>query len=153
MNKLLPLMAAFCMTVSLPALAAMGTGDKADKAEKADRYFQKMDTNSDGKISKSEHDAYGQKMFSESDANRDNMLTREEIQANKMKEREAMKTSRSTMRDEDYRPSAGAGVDRNTSGADNVEYPKGASSLGETPASRTGQMNASGEMARDRESR
>jgi len=55
-------------------------------------YFNKMDTNHDGYVSKKEYDVYMRKMFKQADTNHDGMLTLEEIKAQKMREKEEMKS-------------------------------------------------------------
>ena len=47
----------------------------------ADMFFDKVDTDKDGKISKAEFSAKGDEMFAESDANKDGFITREEGRA------------------------------------------------------------------------
>lgn len=72
---LLGLAAAF---VASPALAN-------DKHAGSDHYFAKIDTNSDGFISKAEQDAFGNKKFAEMDANGDGKLSKAEVDAHKAK--------------------------------------------------------------------
>ncbi len=62
-------------TLALCALPAAFAGDDADK------YFKKMDTNKDGKISRMEHAKGAQQMFTECDANHDGMVTAPEMDA------------------------------------------------------------------------
>ena len=63
------------MTLALCALPAAFAGNKADK------HFQKMDADGDGKITRAEHTAAAKKMFSESDANKDGIVTAAEMDA------------------------------------------------------------------------
>jgi Ca2+-binding EF-hand superfamily protein len=46
-----------------------------------DKHFKMMDTNGDGKISRTEHATGAKQMFSECDANRDGIVTATEMQA------------------------------------------------------------------------
>jgi hypothetical protein len=50
-----------------------------NKGAGADDKFAKMDTNSDGKVTSSEHAAGSSKMFADSDANKDGSLTADEM--------------------------------------------------------------------------
>jgi len=66
---------------AMPAMANTGS----HMSKKGDMWFNKMDTNGDGKISRAEHDAFGTRMFNEADANNDGMLSRDEIHNDRMK--------------------------------------------------------------------
>ena len=46
-----------------------------------DRFFEKVDTDKDGKISKAEHQAKSDMMFTKMDANKDGFVTKEEGKA------------------------------------------------------------------------
>ena len=66
------------MVVGLAAASTFahdkGMGDSHDM-------MARMDTNHDGMISKSEHDAYAQSMFDKMDANHDGMVSKTEMDA------------------------------------------------------------------------
>lgn len=51
-----------------------------DKDAMVNYYFYRMDTNSDGWVSRAEHDSFSGGMFTRVDANRDNYLTYRELQ-------------------------------------------------------------------------
>jgi hypothetical protein len=141
MKKIIPLMTVLCMAAT-PVLAM---SDK-DMDMKSDRYFNKMDTNNDGMVSMQEHDDYAKRMFTEADANRDNKLSRDELHAYKMKEKDKTMSSRGDSREysqDQMSPSAGNAVggsdtDKTTTGADNVDYTKGAATRGDTTRSASG---------------
>jgi len=59
---------------------ADGHGDHGHKAEKK---FEKIDTNSDGVISKAEHTAHADSRFAKMDADGDGQVTKEEAKAYK----------------------------------------------------------------------
>lgn len=95
MKRLLILSAGlFC--VGIPAFAATHEGEHAagkaghhtPKAEKADHWFNKVDANGDGSVSKEEHAAFGDKMFNEADTNQDGVVSKEEMRAHHAKKRE-----------------------------------------------------------------
>lgn len=89
MKNALPLMGMLAMCVAAPAFADMDSDHQA--MTKA--WFQKIDTNADGMISKQEHDAFGEKMFRDADTNSDGKISMEEFSAYKAKEKADMKTS------------------------------------------------------------
>ena len=70
-------------------LAATANEDKMEK--KVDYYFNKIDTDKNGSISKQEHEAFGQSMFNEADTNKDNQISKAELLAEKQKEKAEMK--------------------------------------------------------------
>ncbi|PZP53219.1 MAG: hypothetical protein DI586_11310 [Micavibrio aeruginosavorus] len=73
--------------VATPALAEHHEGDKAEMMKmKVDKKFVEADTNSDGMISKAEHDAKAEKMFTETDTNSDGSLSKDEVTAGMKKE-------------------------------------------------------------------
>ena len=82
MKKLLPLMLVG-VVVAMPALANKDSA--MDVSKSADHWLAKMDTDGDGMVSRSEHDAFAEKMFHEADTNNDNMLSRDEMLAQKKK--------------------------------------------------------------------
>jgi hypothetical protein len=144
MKTLLSLTAVLAMAAAMPALAAT---DK-DMDAKMDMKFEKMDTNKDGAISQQEHDAFSKKMFTEADTNNDSKLSRDELHAQKMKEKDKPMSSRGDSRDfsrdttREMNPSAGAAggsdTDKTTTGADNVEYPKGLATSGDATRNPSG---------------
>lgn len=82
-----------------------GYGDRHDRGDYktmkmermnkvADYYFDQIDLNDDGKITRGEHDAFGRKMFREADTNRDGVLTRDELKAAQAREYDKMKSRR-----------------------------------------------------------
>lgn len=86
--KLVPLLCALAL-VAAPAFA------NEQKAEmKVNKYLPMMDTDNDGRVSMSEHEAFGRKKFSEADTNKDNMLSKQEMIAIKSKEMKDMDHSK-----------------------------------------------------------
>lgn len=86
----------FTALTALSILAWMPTAASANEKHmesKVDYYLSKMDTDGNKSVSKTEHDAFGQKMFTEADANKDNMLSRDELLAHKKEEKAAFKGS------------------------------------------------------------
>lgn len=61
--------------------------------QKVDYYFNKIDTNNDGMITKAEHDAFGNRMFTEADTDKNGSLSREELEAAKMQEKQQWKNN------------------------------------------------------------
>ncbi len=90
------MMAVAATMFAMPAMANdkdMTPAEKEAKMEKkADMWFDKIDSNGDGKISKEEHDAFGDSMFTKADANSDGNISKEEMMAAKKKEHEEMKS-------------------------------------------------------------
>lgn len=68
------------MCISLAA-ATLFAG--AAFAKDGDEKFRKMDTDSDGRITASEHAAHAQQMFTMIDTNRDGAISRQEMEAHK----------------------------------------------------------------------
>lgn len=69
---------ALALTVALSAGAALAMDDKD-----VEKKFEKMDTNSDGKVSMSEFNDHGKQWFEKMDTNGDDMLSLEEKKAAK----------------------------------------------------------------------
>ncbi len=80
---------AIAATFILPSVAA--TAGNMEK--KADYWFNQMDANKDGAVSKAEHTSFGDKMFMDADTSKDGNLTKEELLAAKKSEKEKMKDS------------------------------------------------------------
>jgi hypothetical protein len=59
--------------------------------QKAQYFFNQMDANHDGQISKAEHDAFAQSMFLDADTNHDNALSLQEVTAEKQREMSEMR--------------------------------------------------------------
>lgn len=89
MKTLLAMTAALTIGAAMPAFA--GDMDKPDMQKKAQMWFEKMDSNKDGSVSKSEHDAFGQKMFTEADKDSNGSLSLQEVTEKKMEEKHDMK--------------------------------------------------------------
>ena len=87
--KYIALAALAVMMMAQPALA-----NEKHMDAKAQAWFSKMDSNSDGKVTQSEHDAFGDNMFKEADTNSDNALTLDEMKAAKKKEKAEMKNDK-----------------------------------------------------------
>ena len=92
MNKTMILASVLAVAIATPALA-----NEVKTDEKAKHYFQKMDTDGNGIVSKAESDSFGQKMFDETDTNNDNALSLDELKAQKLKERSEWKEEKSAM--------------------------------------------------------
>ena len=90
MKKMTAMAAMAMMCMSMPAMAAMDKNTPEKMKMKTDYWFNKMDTDHDGKISKEEHDAFGEDMFKKADANGDGSISKEEMMAAKKKEKEEM---------------------------------------------------------------
>lgn len=75
--KKLAFAAAMLAVATAPAFA----NDEAHMKSMVDDKFSMMDTNSDGMISKEEHDAAMNKMFSDADTNSDGMISKDEMMA------------------------------------------------------------------------
>lgn len=96
MKKTLALLAMLMLCNTLPAFAADTAAATATAAAKGDKttrmlkkggyYLNRMDTNKDGRVSPSEHEAFAEQMFRDADTNGDKMLTSQEIGEAKMKE-------------------------------------------------------------------
>jgi hypothetical protein len=83
--------AILCAAAVLAIAATPALANEEHMEAKVDHYFAKMDTNSDGSVSKAEHDAFGTEMFNKADANTDGSLTKEELTAAKKAEKEEWK--------------------------------------------------------------
>lgn len=85
---------ALTMGVAMPAMANDHRDDdkEAHMQKKVEHYMSKIDTNGDGKVSKSEHDAFGNQMFKEADTNGDGMISKDEMVAKKKAEHAKMKS-------------------------------------------------------------
>lgn len=83
------LASALIVATAMPALA--NERDGASMQKKVDYYFTKMDSNGDGKISRSEHENFTSDMFAKADSNRDGALSRDELLAQKKQEKEEYK--------------------------------------------------------------
>jgi hypothetical protein len=68
-----------CLSLSGLALAGEGGGHEGNKgAAMAGQFFEVVDTNKDGQVTRAEADAAAQRLFERVDANKDNEVTREE---------------------------------------------------------------------------
>lgn len=97
MNKVLMLAGALAVAAA-PAFA-----HTKDSEAKAQHWFQKMDTDGNGSISKSEHDAFSQQKFTKADANKDGSISMQEFTEHKRMEKDDVKDqsgSRKDMRDD-----------------------------------------------------
>ena len=86
MKKLMMLSAAILALQAIPAIAQeaaapVDSGKPAHEGKGPGRYFEKLDTDKDGKISKAESMAAAEKKFTEMDANKDGFVTKEEGKA------------------------------------------------------------------------
>ena len=64
-----------------------------------DKHMKMMDTNSDGLISKEEHEKGAEKMFKDADTNGDNMVSKQEMMDKKMKDMKDMGMMKDGMMD------------------------------------------------------
>lgn len=79
MNKLMQLTAVTLMTVGAVSAANAGGDMTAEqKQAKVDAKFAEVDTNKDGVINMSEHNAASKKMFDDADTNNDDMVSKAE---------------------------------------------------------------------------
>lgn len=60
---------------------------------RVEAYFDRMDVNNDGMISKAEHDSFANAMFVEADTNSNGSLSKDEVMAFKKIEKARMKSS------------------------------------------------------------
>lgn len=68
--------------LALSLLAAPAFAEHDGKAHRGpDKFFEKVDTDKDGKISRAEFAAKGDEMFKEADTNNDGFITKEEGKA------------------------------------------------------------------------
>lgn len=86
MKKLMMLSAAILALQAIPAIAQEAAAPVKDgkphhEGKGPDRYFEKLDTDKDGKISKAESVAAAEKRFNETDTNKDGFVTKEESKA------------------------------------------------------------------------
>ncbi len=86
--------------VSAPAFANKDH-DKGNMEQKTQFFFEKMDSDGNGMVSKAESDAFGAKMFNEADTNKDQFLSLAEVKAHKMKKKEEYKLHQHNMSDDD----------------------------------------------------
>ncbi len=91
------LIAGFLAAAISPAFAAddMSVDDKAKMM--TEYFYPKMDKNSDGKVTKAEHDAAGTIMFMKADANKDGAVSKDEMMAMKKEELTDMMNSSKSM--------------------------------------------------------
>lgn len=64
---------------TVAAIAAFLFSTSALANKNKEEHFKKMDTNSDGRITSSEHEASSMEKFNKADANRDSMLSKGEL--------------------------------------------------------------------------
>ena len=86
MKKLMMLGAAILALQAIPALAQdapppPGNGKPPHEGKGPGRFFEKLDTDKDGKISKAESAAAEERRFKEMDADGDGFITKEEAKA------------------------------------------------------------------------
>ncbi len=121
MKKIIILRAAvLAVAIATPALAAMDDGKKSGHMQdKADYMFKRVDTNGDGKITKTEHDAFANKMFTDADTNKDGSISMEEMRAHKKKEWEEHKAMHKDMHEDDNDANTGTagGSENGTTGS------------------------------------
>ena len=92
MKKLLAIAAVSIICLSAPAQANEKNID--GWAKRATEYFfPKIDTDKNGMISKSEHQAFADNMFKDADTNGDEMISRDEMMAMKKKEKMEMRAA------------------------------------------------------------
>jgi hypothetical protein len=87
----LPLVAALCAIVASGMVLA---GDGHGKKHRMNHYFEKLDTDGDGLISRQEQLDAAAKRFDATDANGDGMLSKEEIKQSHMQHRKDKKKHR-----------------------------------------------------------
>jgi len=76
------------------ALPFAAVANEKDMEKKTDSFFQKMDSDGNGTITKAESDAFGNKMFKEADANSDGKISKEEFREHKKQEHAKWKGSK-----------------------------------------------------------
>ncbi len=81
------LMAAVASFIAVPAMA----NDPAKMDKKIDEKFLKIDTDKNGMISESEHEAASATMFDDADTDNSSSISKEEMKAFKLKEKEEWK--------------------------------------------------------------
>lgn len=82
MKKLLAIGLLSLGLITAPSLANAEHGPDHGKGKKGS-FFEKIDTNGDGVISKAEHDAHSAERFKKMDRNGDGQITKDEIEAGK----------------------------------------------------------------------
>ena len=95
MKKILMLTAAVFAFQALPALAEDGTKHGGKKGE---HFFEKVDTDKDGKISEAESLALAKERFKSMDGNSDGFVTKEEATAHHEAKRAEWKKKREEMK-------------------------------------------------------
>ena len=93
MKKAIALAVLMAVSVS-PALA-----NDEHMDQKIQYWFNKMDTDNNGSITKAEHDTVGTAMFGDADTNDDDALSIDEFKAHKKKEMDEMKASMGEKKD------------------------------------------------------
>ena len=79
------------LLISGTTSAIAGNRDKEDRHDRAQKMFERVDSNNDGIISKSEHLSNAEQRFTEMDANGDGKVTQEEAKAHHKERREKHK--------------------------------------------------------------
>lgn len=75
-------LAALALSLLATPVLAESTDTKSPHGGRGpDHFMSKVDADKDGKVSKAEWSAKGEKMFNESDSNKDGFITRDEAQA------------------------------------------------------------------------
>ncbi len=70
--------------LAIAAIAVCASGPAmADHDKNADHWFDKIDTDKNGVITKSEHTAFSENKFNKIDTNKDGTISREELRAHK----------------------------------------------------------------------
>lgn len=95
--KKLVLMGMGLMLAAAPAMA----DDRMTITDKVEMFMGKIDSNSDGAVTKAEHDAFGASKFSEADINSDGKLSKDEMILHKVKEMDEMKDMKGMKKDKD----------------------------------------------------
>lgn len=84
---------AIALAVLMAASVSPALANDEHMDQKIQYWFNKMDTDNNGSITKAEHDTVGTAMFGDADTNDDDMLTIDEFKTHKMKEMDEMKAS------------------------------------------------------------
>lgn len=84
-------MACAAVMMSTPALADYDGKHEKKMEKKVQYYFDKLDANGDGVITRSEHNDFATKMFEETDADNSDTLTVAELKDQKKEEWKEMK--------------------------------------------------------------
>lgn len=92
MKKLIILTSLVGLCAATSAFAASDAA-QTEMKKMCDHHFKEMDTDKDGKVSKSEHDALAEKMFKEADANGDGTISKDEKEANFEKQLKKMESN------------------------------------------------------------